>query len=272
MQFIANLIDNFTDNLTDNLIDNLIDHVIYNILRPVFLGFVIIISSSSTALFAQQTIVNLPSADQTPQGHLFILHETQVRPWQPDSYWRSTNFITYGITNNFEACATVYNLDFVGANKPYTSLGLGFKGAHQFLEQEAPELEAKLTAGAMFTTSFEGKGTGVWTYAHLSVRLPVLHTRVAAGISKGSRQIFGGTSEAFISTENINFIGSVEHPITKNFGVVLEWFSGKHEMGDLVPGVIFHTKELVMILGYKIGNGDGNAGGNGIIFEIGRTF
>jgi hypothetical protein len=222
--------------------------------------------------YGQQTIVNLPSADQTQQGHLFVLHETQARPWSPDGYWRSTNFITYGITNSFEACLTAYNLDFLGANKPYTALGFGYKFAHQFLREEEPDLEIKLTGGQMLTTSLDGLGTGLWSYAHASMRLPGLHTRIAAGLSNGSRQIFGGYSELFLSKEHINFIASIEHPITKEWGVVCEWFSGDHEMGDLVPGVIFHSKslDLVLVLGYKIGNSGGSS--NGIIFEIGKTF
>lgn len=224
-------------------------------------------------LSAQQTIVNLPSADQTAKGHFFVLHETQARPWSPDGYWRSTNFFTYGITDNIEACFTTYNIDLLGANKPFTALGFGYKFSHQFFKEEAPDLEVKLTGGQMITTSLDGLGTGLWSYSHLSMRLPVLHTRIAAGISKGSRQVFGGVQEGFVTGENVNFIASIEHPITKEWGIVMEWFSGLHEMGDLVPGVIYHNKsiEMVFILGYKIGN-DGTGKTNGIIFEIGKTF
>jgi hypothetical protein len=227
----------------------------------------------SLPVFAQQTIINLPSADQTKPGHLFILHETQVRPWEPEGYWRSTNFITYGITDWLELCTTFYNIDLLGRNKPYTAAGFGYKMAHQLFREQAEDLEVKWTWGQMITTSFDGLGTGLWTYTHASMRLPVLHTRIAAGVSMGSRQVFGGVSESFISSEHINFIGSIEHPITKEFGFVMEWFAGNHEMGDLVPGVIYHDKksEIVMILGYKIGNYGGGIT-NGIIFEIGKTF
>ena len=226
----------------------------------------------SAPLLAQQTIVNLPSADQTPKGHLFVLHETQFRTWDPEPYWRSTNFFTYGITDGFEACFTTYNIDLIGRNKPYTALGFGYKFAHQFFRETEPDLEVKLTGGQMLTASLDGLGTGLWTYAHASMRLPVLHTRIAAGLSNGSRQVFGGVREGFITGEHINFIGSIEQPFTKDFGFVMEWFAGDHEMADLIPGIIYHNKqyEVVIILGYKIGNT--GASGNGIIFEIGKTF
>lgn len=237
--------------------------------------FIFLVGSilATQPLLAQQTIVNLPSADQTKKGHLFVLHETQVRPWEPEGYWRSTNFITYGITDWLELCTTFYNIDLLGKNKPYTAIGFGYKMAHQLFEQQASEWEIKWTWGQMLTTSLDGLGTGLWTYTHFSTRLPHLHTRIAAGVSMGSRQVFGGQSEAFLSGEHINFIGSIEQPLTKDFGLVVEWFSGNHEMADLVPGVIYHNKEteLVFILGYKIGNYGGGST-NGIIFEIGKTF
>jgi len=252
---------------------------------------VIVLALSAVPVFAQQTIVNLPSADQTPAGHFFFLHESQARPWDPDTFWNATNFLTYGVTNTFELCLTTYNLEIAGnaPRKPYSAVGFGYKTAqplfHDALEQAGlSELEPKATFGQMVTVSLDGLGSGLWSYGHLSFRLPVLHTRLAAGISMGSRQIFGGEARQFIATNKINFIGSIEHPITKEFGLVAEWFAGEHEMGDLVPGFIYHNKqhEFVIILGYKISNSSMAEGnpfgttllrrGNGIIFEIGKTF
>jgi hypothetical protein len=58
---------------------------------------------------AQQAIVNLPSADITPKGKHFIMHETQWRPWNPGRYWYATNFYCYGIGKNTELAVTTYN-------------------------------------------------------------------------------------------------------------------------------------------------------------------
>jgi hypothetical protein len=246
---------------------------------------------NNKTIHAQQTIVNLPSADQTPAGHFFFLHESQVRTWSPETFWNATNFLTYGVTNSFELCFTTYNLEIAGdaPRKPYSAAGIGYKTAQPLFEDALAragltELEPKLTFGQMLTVSLDGLGAGLWSYAHLSFRLPVLRTRLAAGLNMGSRQVFGGVSRQFITTENLNFIASIEHPITKEFGIVAEWFAGVHEMGDLVPGLVYHNKELelVLILGYKISNesmgfGEGFGStigrrGNGIIFEIGKTF
>jgi len=50
-----------------------------------------------------------------------------------------------------------------------------------------------------------------------------------------------------------------------------EWWSGRHEFGDFVPGVNYHTKSFVVIVGYKLSNAPGTRG-DGLILEVGRTF
>jgi hypothetical protein len=260
-----------------------------------FLGAVFYFLCVAPRLAAQQTIVNLPSADQTQAGHFFFLHETQARFWEPDTFWTSTNFFTYGVSETFEVCFTTYNIDLAGTApfKPYTALGFGYKTAQPLFANALRDagleyLEPKLTLGQMVTISLDGLGAGLWSYGHLSFRLPVLRTRLAGGLSMGSRQVFGGESQQFISTDKISFIGSVEHPIWhdkhQEIGFAMEWFAGSHELADLVPGFVYHNHdhEFLIVLGYKISNSSLRAGrpldetlvskGNGIIFEIGKTF
>jgi hypothetical protein len=258
-------------------------------------GAVIIALTTAPRLYSQQTIVNLPSADQTQAGHFFALHETQLRLWEPETFWTSTNFLTYGVSETFEVCLTTYNIDLAGTApfKPYTALGFGYKMAQPLFATALRDagmgyLEPKLTLGQMVTVSLDGLGTGLWSYGHLSFRLPTLQTRLAGGLSMGSRQIFGGESRQFISTDKISFIGSIEQPIWhdehQEIGFAMEWFAGSHELADLVPGFVYHNHEheFLVVLGYKISNSSLNEGtpigttiarkGNGIIFEIGKTF
>jgi len=56
--------------------------------------------------WAQQTIINVSSLDQTPRGKNFTLHESQLRHWGGRSYWYTTNFYTSGITDRLELAAT----------------------------------------------------------------------------------------------------------------------------------------------------------------------
>jgi 2',3'-cyclic-nucleotide 2'-phosphodiesterase (5'-nucleotidase family) len=59
-------------------------------------------------LKAQQAIINLPSADITPKNKLFVMNESFVKMWGTDGHWSSTNFITYGLNENWELAITNY--------------------------------------------------------------------------------------------------------------------------------------------------------------------
>lgn len=213
------------------------------------------------ALRAQQTIINVPSIDQTPKGHVFALHESQVRAWGDGRYWLSTNFLTYGLTDRIELATTFYNLGSVAA--PNSAIGVGWKAMQPVLATRAPLWELKLGAGQMLQTNLRGKGVGVWNYAHGSARVPGLGLRLTTGISAGPRQLFGRNT--------VHFTGAYELPITKEIALLGEWWSGTHELADFVPGINYHTKALVVILGYKLSNAPGTAT-DGLIVEVGRTF
>ncbi len=229
-----------------------------------FLLFLLIFSLFVFPTQAQQTIINLPSADQTPGGKFFYLHESQVRSWQPGSYWATTNFLTYGITDDIEACLTQYQFGY--PEQPYSAIGFGYKATKQFFAESLPDLELKLSFGQMFPISTTGLGIGVWTYGFASFRLPVLQTRLAVGVSQSPRQNFG------INT--VVMTASFEQPITDHINILGEWFAGQfHENAYFIPGFNYHTKTLVIIVGYKIANLPGDPKSqNGVVLEIGFFF
>ncbi len=196
---------------------------------------------------AQQTIINVPSVDQTKKGRFFYLHESQVRDWDNNRYWLTTNFFTYGVTERFELAFTAYNIGTpVQANQ---ALGLGWKTAQPILARSAPKWEIKLGAGQMLPMNLRGKGVGLWSYGQASFRLPATGTRLMGGVSRGPNQLFG--------RDTTHFIGTVEQPLDAvgqaiggRFGhfigqtaIVAEWFSGTHEFGDFVPGVNWHNDD-----------------------------
>lgn len=239
------------------------------VMRRFYMGWSVALPA---LLQAQQTIVNLPSADQTPEGRLFFLHESQVRAWDPQPYWATTNFLVYGLTGSIELCLTQYQLGV--PRQPYGAVAAGYKGTRQFLRRVAPQWELKLTGGQMFALSTTGKGFGVWSYAIGSFVLPYLHTRLAGGISLGPRVIFGtldGTHWLGVST--VHFIGSVEQPVTKSLKLVAEWFSGQnHEFAYFVPGINYHVEDWIFVLAYKIANDEDSHYSNGLIIEVGYFF
>lgn len=210
---------------------------------------------------AQQTIINVPSVDQTPRGRFFALHETQLRSWEPKPYWVSTNFLTYGLTDRVELAATVYNVGV--PSKPYQAVALGWKTAQPLFRKALPRWEITVGAGQMLPVSLTGKGDGLWNYAQVAWRLPVARTRLMAGISDGTRNLFG--------QRTTHFIGSFEQPLAGHWNLLGEWWSGTHDFADFVPGLNYHWGTNVVIVGYKFSNIPGSTG-DGLILEIGRTF
>lgn len=240
--------------------------------QPIFLAFFAAFFFLANALFGQQTIINLPSADQTPKGKFFALHESQVRAWQPGQYWATTNFFTYGVSDEFELCLTQYQLGLPA--QPYAAVGVGYKYTTPSFAFLPEHLELKLTLGQMLTFSATGKGVGVWSYALGSFRVPLLETRLAAGVSFGPRASFGTTGQiGFLGVSTVHFVCSFEQPLTEHINLLGEWFSGdNHENAYFIPGINYHSKDIILILGYKIANTREGQISNGFVLEIGRFF
>lgn len=228
------------------------------------------------AAHAQQTIINVPSVDQTKEGRFFYLHESQVRDWDGNSYWLTTNFLTYGVTKRFEVALTTYNIGT--PVQPNQAIGVGWKTAQPILAKTLPKWELKLGAGQMLPVNLRGKGAGLWSYGQASARVPGLGLRLMGGVSNGPDELFGRNTT--------HFIGSFEQPLTglgdriggpvgkvvRDMAILGEWWSGTHEFADFVPGLNWHDDDgWVVIVGYKFSNTPGRSG-DGIILEIGKTF
>lgn len=208
---------------------------------------------------AQQAIVNMPSADITPKGQAFVMHETQWRPWGDSSYWYGTNFFTYGVGKNTELAITTYNAGTPAVQNQ--NIGFGFKTAVPFGN---PEREHKITAGTMGLVNYRGGGMGNFTYSHYSFRLPQVKTRLTMGGWFGTNQLFKKNTG--------NFLAGVEHPLNKRVILLAEWFAGNHDFGFFIPGVLFHpTPRQIIVVAYKIAN-DPRNGKNGLVLEYGFFF
>jgi hypothetical protein len=210
---------------------------------------------------AQQAIVNLPSADITPKGQHFLMHEMQTRPFGDNRFWYGTNFYCYGVGKNTELAVTTYNSGTPQALNE--NVGVGFKTAVPLFAGSHPNREIKWTFGKMTTYSLRGRGMGGFVYTHGSFRLPKLQTRLTAGVSGGSRTLF--------KKNTVHAITGFEHPIIKHrLYAIGEWFSGRHDFGFFTPGVLFHpkTERQVIVVAYKIANNRAN-GANGLVFEYG---
>ncbi|MBL9006444.1 MAG: hypothetical protein JNJ46_19470 [Myxococcales bacterium] len=195
---------------------------------------------------AQQAIVTLPSADITEPRVFFAMKESQLRAWGQKPMWNATFFLTYGIGYHTELAATFFNIGVPRTD--HASVALGSKSALPLFTDALPSLDIKLTAGAMGLVSLDGKGLGHWLYTHLSLRLPRLATRISAGISQGSAVLF-------LQEHATSFIAAIEQPIPGLHGltVTAEWFSGSHDLSNLIIGAAYHpSPRWIFVLGYKI--------------------
>ncbi len=210
---------------------------------------------------AQQTIINVPSLDQTPRGKNFALHESQLRNWGGRAYWYTTNFYTRGLTDRLELAATVYNLG--APTSRFAAASVGYKTSMPIGWRPLARLRPQAGFGQMVHWSLRGRGADVWSYAQGAVTLPRLGTRLMAGVSHGTPQVFGKRSA--------HFIGSYEQPLGKRVALLGEWWAGRHEFGDFVPGFNVHAGPWVLVGGYKFSNKPGTAT-DGIILEVGRKW
>lgn len=203
-------------------------------------------------------------SEVTGEGRLFIDHESQFRTWKPGRYLTHNEWAAYGIGHNTEINAMLINI----SNPPSGNivLGVGLKTSLPLLEKQLPERELKWTLGQMVPVSLEGQGVGSWTYTHVSGRLPRLNTRLIAGITAGTEVIFGRDAVAFMA--------GVEQPLTERITLQAEWFSGTHNMAQLMSGVVFDLgNETMLTLGYLIPNNDHpQSGMQGFVIELGKLF
>lgn len=218
---------------------------------------------SSSLLFAQQAIINMPSADITPRGKNFLMHETQWRWQQPGPYWYGTNFYCYGIGHATELTLTNYNTGV--PSSPDFSTGIGFKSSPVIFKDRFPEREIKLTIGQKAIFSHRGAGLGSFSYGHLSGRIPKLETRITAGAFASTRQLAGRATA--------DFLGGVEQPLGAGGKIVFvnEWFRGRHDLGFFITGLLVHPGKHIFVIAYKFPNVPAN-GRSGLVLEYGLFF
>lgn len=226
--------------------------------KTVFLLILLLLFNQSAS--AQQTIFNVPSADITPKNKNFLQHESQFRAKDPDQFLNTTNYYARGVGHNIELDATLFNLSSPASNN--VSLGIGFKSATELQKNSA--YKPKLIFGAMAPFSLQGNGVGHWIYTSGNITLPQTNTRLTAGISSGTKQIFGESATCFI--------GGFEQKITNDLNFIADWYSGNHAMGILAAGINYSLpQDFIFYGGYQIPNSK-TVGRNSFIVEVSRIF
>ena len=220
----------------------------------ILLFAIVAVAFFSNNAYAQQTIFNVPSADLTEKGMIFFQHQSSFS----NKFAGFDNNFVLGVGKNSELDITLFD---VGTNNIQNEvLALGFKSVIPLIERN----QTKITFGHLIPISLRGKGVGGYTYSHLSTVLPKINTRLTSGIAIGTTTLF--------DRDFICYIAGIEQPITKKFSFVMDWYSGKHSNGFLIPGFYYSfTPKTILSFGYRIRNKVQN-GPNGFIVELSKFF
>lgn len=217
----------------------------------------------SFSSFAQQTIFNAPSADVATKNQNFLQHESQFRLRDPNNFINTTTYYTYGIGNNTEIAATIFNFSKPTANN--TTLALGFKKIYDFkVKKGLKKYRPKLILGSKILFSLQGNNVGNWTYSGLSFYLPQSKTRFTGGYSYSDKQLFGQSAHSFF--------GGFEQVINPKLSFVNDWYSGKHAGGILASGFAYKLpKDFVIAGGFQLPNSK-EVGPRSWVFSLGANF
>lgn len=225
--------------------------------------FMLLSTLTSSNAFAQMTIMNVPSADVAEKKHIFMAHETQFRKKERGKFWNNTHYTTAGIGHHTELTATFFNLGNLGHNDEV--LGTGFKSAIPLKIKNIEQYQPKLIIGSTALFSLREDGSGNWTYAAGSITIPQIDTRLTAGISTGTKQLFGHNVTAFM--------GGFEQRITHKLYLIGDWYGGKsNSMGVFATGLNYNfPHEFSFAFGYQRSNSKTIAQ-NAFIASLGKMF
>lgn len=216
----------------------------------------------NTPVFAQQTIFNVPSADITSKNHIFLNPQLVFRSWAPGRFYAVTNYSALGIGYNSEIDVTLFNVNSPPANN--ITLGTGFRSVIPIFSKKLPKREIKIIAGSQILASLQGQGVGNWSYGELSGLLPKLNTRLTTGVSFGTKQVF--------DRNVVCFIAGYEQPVTKNFSLIADWFSGTNTFGLFTSGFSYtFPKNVDVLIGYQLPN-NRTVGFSGFVIQIEKEF
>jgi len=224
-----------------------------------FLITIFLLFFAANAL-AQQTYLNVASPAVLEKGQNFLQHESQFKTTDPNQFLNTTNYYARGIGHDTELDITQFNLSTPASQN--VAIGVGTKTS--FALDKKSDYKPTIILGVMAPFSLQGGGVGHWIYSSFNFELPQSKTTITAGISKGSKQIFG--------RDTTSFIGGFEQKITQKLSFLGDWYSGNHNLGlaALAFGY-YYSKDLVFYGGYQIANRNQNSA-NSYVIEIATFF
>ncbi len=223
------------------------------------LAIIFLLFFSCNAL-AQQTYINVPSPATLEKGQNFFQHESQFKTENPNQFLNTTNYYGRGVGYNSELNITQFNLSTPASQ----NVALGIGGKTRFDLNKKSIYKPSIIIGAMLPMSLQGQGVGHWLYSSFNFEIPQTKTLISAGISNGTKQIFG--------QEATSFMGGFEQKITDKLGFYGDWYSGNHNLGLAAFALGYYlNKDWIFYGGYQIANSN-QKNFNSYVIEIATFF
>ena len=214
---------------------------------------------------AQQTVFNVPTTDVLDKGKVYFELDISAKPNDSDALNKFSSFVPRIV---------------IGAGGP-VEVGLNITGNVQ------PGPDSTTLVPAIKRKAYDGGDNG-WAIAvgnHLFI--PVRNKSYDVGnhsylmvqktFKTKTRIGFGGglfTSDV-IAPNAVRGVGqfTFEQPITDEFTVGSDWYTGKHANGYLTSGGYYKlTKKLTGYAAYSLGNDNPTKGNHFFYFELGYKF
>ncbi len=226
----------------------------------ILLTFVIMFTNVN----AQQTIVNVPSADVLDKGKVYFEFDAAYKFDK-----KTTN-----VVNKFSSFVPRV---VVGVGKK-TEVGLNVLGNIQpgsdstivvaTVKSKVYEKESwAIVAGDNVYIPVKNRGYNIGNYVYL---------QASKSLKSNTRITFGGyhtSKNVFAKAQRAGGQFGIEQGINKYFSVGADWITGKHAGGYFTPVVTIKPHPKVAIYsGYSIGNADASRGNHFFYTAIGINF
>lgn len=220
-------------------------------------------------IWAQQNFFNVPSSEITKQGKVFFQQQINLTR---ESTVYSTTFDT-GIGKNWELGVNIYDLTtqsnfrMIKENTEYP-----FVPFYSVNSQKSFQLGPNwsMALGAQVGVNHVKKNNwGYYGFGNLIYRNSPKGLRVVAGLYSGSDNYIGQGSRGLFPNRNIGLQAGLEKSlIPEKLLVQIEYFSGKHALGQTAIGGAFYlTKNWILSAGYQFPSAQ-SAAVKGTILEL----
>jgi len=215
-----------------------------------------------SAVFAQQTIFNVPSSDVLDKGKVYLELDASFKFNNQAAVGKFSSFVprvVVGVGNNIEV-----GVNLIGNIQP------GFDTttlvpAAKWRVYNGGDNGWSIVVGNNVYIPLKNKSYNIGNYAYAQTSKTLKRgTRLTAGVYHFTQNVVA--SDASRAGGQFGF----EHPINKYLSVNADWITGQHAAGYFTPGLAikFHPK-VTGYAGYYIGNANAVKGNHFFYTVIG---